>query len=65
LTEAEFCPLHSTALKKLEDSYLKWRLAFGDDLSRDEYLMRLGTLPETGPAVRQMIGYLQTKKPGS
>jgi hypothetical protein len=59
--ESEFCPLHGAAIGNLEQLYEDWCFAFGEKLSRIEYCQRVENLPETGNAVKGVVGFFRSK----
>jgi hypothetical protein len=63
--DSQFCSLHSEASKNLERQYEKWRMAFGEEIGRNEYFRQLLPLEETGQGVRRVIEYLQRSKAGA
>jgi hypothetical protein len=52
---SEYCGLHKVALANLEAQYANWLMAFGGELSKDEYFSKLMSLRETGDAVKRLI----------
>jgi hypothetical protein len=49
-------------MNNLEQRYGSWRIAFGDNLSKNEYFERLRDLSGTGDAVKSVLNYLQSKR---
>jgi hypothetical protein len=58
---SEFCGLHSTASRNLENALSSWSKAYHGKISKEEFLDRIETLPETGQSVRQVIRHLREK----
>jgi len=46
-------------MKKVEEGYVKWCSAFGQEMNRRGYFERLLRLEETGAAARKVIEYMQ------
>jgi hypothetical protein len=58
---SEFCSLHNTASRNLEDACSSWSKAYDGKISKEEFLDRIETLPETGQSVREVIHHLREK----
>jgi hypothetical protein len=56
---AQFCPFHLAAAKNLEDSYVKWRDAYGEDFTKELYYAKLEHLDETGQGVKDVLPLLR------
>ncbi|HXX72848.1 MAG TPA: hypothetical protein VEI80_04065 [Candidatus Acidoferrales bacterium] len=56
---SDFCILHFEAMKSIEDGYVKWCSAFGQEITRRDYFQRLLRLEETGTAAKKVIEYMQ------
>jgi len=46
-------------MKSIEDGYVKWCSAFGQEITRRDYFERLLRLEETGTAAKKVIEYMQ------
>jgi len=57
----QFCSLHNSAFRNLEDGYGKWVRALGNKLTKEEYYDKLETMQDTGQAVREVIRGLRGK----
>ena len=57
----DFCTLHNTALRNLEQQYLQWDKAYGGNLAKNDYYTKLLKLNETGPAAKNLIEYLRER----
>jgi hypothetical protein len=46
----------------LDREYERWRVAFGEELTRREYFEQLLHLEETGEAVKSVIRHVENKR---
>lgn len=56
---SEFCGFHNTAFTNLENAYSSWSEAYGGNLTKEEYFVKLEALAETGRTVKQIIQHLR------
>jgi hypothetical protein len=61
-SSSEFCSLHNTALRNLENAFSSWNKAYDGKISRKECLDKIETLPETGQSVKEMIRCIRGKE---
>ncbi len=60
-SSSEFCSLHNTALRNLENAFSSWNKAYDGKISREECLDKIGTLLETGQSVKEVIHHIRGK----
>ncbi len=58
--KTELCQYHHKALENLQESFEKWRYAYGN-LDWDEYLKKVAEMPETGIWVKDCCNFLKKK----
>ena len=58
---SKFCDLHDAAFRNLESAYPVWNKGYDGRLTREDYITRVLSLPETGRVVKEVIQQLRTK----
>ena len=61
-SSSEFCSLHNTALRNLENAFSSWNKAYDGKISKKECLDKIETLPETGQSVKEVIRHIRGKE---
>lgn len=61
-TQHNFCSVHQAAVKNIEDGYATWLKGYGPSLTRELYLAKLESLPETGQAVKDAIRIIKRRE---
>jgi len=59
--ESQFCKRHHRAHLELQNAFHIWQVAYGNELTKKDFLERLLKLPETGQAAREVSSYLLEK----
>jgi hypothetical protein len=62
VSSSEFCSLHNTALRNLENVFSRWNKAYDGKISKKECLDKIETLPETGQSVKEVIHHIRGKE---
>ena len=62
---SEFCDIHNTAMRNLENAYSAWNKGFSGEFSREECFNKIASLSATGQSVKTVIRHLLAKEAGN
>ncbi len=55
---SQYCKLHHRGHLNLESAFIRWKLAYADEIDKKAFLERVQQLSETGAKARDLAAFL-------